>query len=73
LNFDFHFFISNRTAVTFINTDKAFIAKTLWLVCQENLFRIFGAKGLTTDFTDYTDFLAKRHKGLDADCADYAV
>ena len=29
MNFDVHFFISNRTAVTFINTDKAFIAKTL--------------------------------------------
>jgi hypothetical protein len=41
MNFDFHFSLSYWTAVTFKNTYKAFIAKILGRICQENLFGIF--------------------------------
>jgi hypothetical protein len=35
------FLSPSQTAVTFINTGKAFIAKILGRICQENLFGIF--------------------------------
>ena len=52
MNFDVHFLSPSRTAITVINTGKAFIGKILGRYCQEDLFGFFEAKRLTTPVSD---------------------